>query len=210
MNFCSLKAAKPILCVFATALAFVASAQITKTGDTYLFRVKYVKGTKTVYTIVSTTPLLSKPIPMTMSVGVKDVKGPNATIELSMGAVAGQPARSATIVVDNRNQSDGAAGFGVALPVGPIKVGAKWKASLPMQGTSGGPAETSPTYTFRGIRTVSGKQVALIDITLSGGTQGTGSLTLLVSDGTLFSNNMKLGINAGGKSATVETTITRK
>lgn len=195
-------------------LASSASAQVTRKGSGYLLRTKYTKG-KTLRYATSTSVATQQPnaqpmklsVPLTMV--VQNVQNGIATIQLKMGAAKmgnqvltnGQ---STTVKLNSRNVLQGAnasaanASLAAQFPANPVKVGQSWTASAPISGMGGGgPQNLKATYTFRGIKTVGGRQIATITYRVSGAASGSGSMTLLATDGTLFSNTAKLAVNAG-------------
>lgn len=191
------------------ALAAFAPAQIVKKGNGYLFRMKFSKGAVIRYTVKSTSPGLGGPKSPPMKINfpmvwnVLNVQGGVATIKALVGPVMlGQQqvlAQSQTTVsIDGRGQSVGNTSTGQqitpTLPLNPIRVGASWSATMPIQGAAGAQSDLTATYKFVGIKNVGGKQVALLSITTKGASRGSGTMQLLVSDGTLFSSHLSVDL----------------
>lgn len=190
------------------ALAGAATAQITKQGDGYLLRMKYKKGDVVKYTMTTTStganiPAMNMKMPMSNKVlsvakGVAELEytvGPMTNNGKAMGQAQTMKAK-----VDSRGKITGGGAqlqqmSNITLPEKPVKVGASWKGT---QTTEAGPSGTltlNATYTFVGVKTVSGKQVAEIKVTVSGGNQmmktsGGGTMRLLTVDGSLYSTAM--------------------
>ena len=62
-------------------------------------------------------------------------------------------------------------------------------------------------YVFKGVSTEKGKKVAVIAFTMTGQMTGSGTYSILVSDGTLFSSNVSLNLASAGVS--VKSKVTR-
>lgn len=185
----------------------VAPAQVTRQGDGYLLRVKFTKGQTIRYTIANSisTSAQGNSTPQAMSIPlsirVMSVAGNVATLEASVGPMGGQsqPQRQ-TMRMDTRGKVVGgpAEGIqsltGVAMPQGPVRIGQSWKDTVQVPSPLG-PISSTTTYTFRGIKSVGGRSVAELDITMTGkgsslGLTGSGKVQILVSDGTLQGLNM--------------------
>jgi len=196
----------------------LAQAQVTRTPDnTYLLRVKYVKGTKLQYSTVtsldsgigkSATPLSFK-TPVIMK--VKEIRNSKALISLTvgpvtMGANAIQKAETHDVMIDTRNASDSPDQMGMVtgqLPEKAVRVGETWFTTAPIPDPTGTAHTMQVIYKFQGVKTVAGKSMGVIGYTLSGGAKGSGTLLVLASDGTIYSNMTKLAFNtpATGKIA---------
>jgi len=197
--------------VLATSIALLpqpSDAQVTAQGGKYLFRVAWAKG-KTYKWNVSTSvtaPGQAKPMAFNSSytATVKDVKNGIATVQFTAGQMPGQSAKPAptTVKIDNRGKLiDSPAGAGLEqvqaqMPAGPIAVGGKWSNTQKMGSGPAAGMTVATNYTFKGVKTVSGRKVAEIatTTTMSGNPQmrGTGSGTMLVdlADGQLRSFSM--------------------
>ena len=187
----------------------VAGAQITKSGDTYVFRVKFTKGEVIHYLITTTArpirggkalPGSKGPIittsPMTLT--AVDVKGKVTTLEVTLGPFITDgkevaKAQTAQMQVDDHNKAlNRAKGspVGAGLPPDPIKVGGKYSINQSAM-RDGKPLSIQATYTFKGIKMVGGRQVAeIVAVTTTKGsvlTQGTSTIYLSVADGTIVS-----------------------
>ncbi len=198
-------------------------AQIKKTGSGYLLRVKYTKGqviklnsTNSVSGVQGRNGKFVVDLPMVIRVTATAKN--SATLDLTAGPaqMGGKPVgmapQNATLHVNNLNQAvDGEAtnGLGASYPKDPVRLGAKWKASLPINSGSG-QMTLDATYTFKGVKTVGGRQLAILTMTLAGAATGTGSMTLRMSDGTVNSSNMTLKMVVGTSPLSITSTITRK
>ncbi len=208
---------KPLICVLLGAtLLSAASGQVTKSGSGYLFRVKYVKGqlvklatSSTVGNIVANPgDKSSKPISMVMKVDMSmkalSIQKGVATMQLTIGPsmVGGmqvQPGQSLTVMLDDRNQSSSSAAtsLGLQYPRKPVSVGQTWSAVTGVNLPGKGISPLKGSYRFSGIKSVSGQQVAVVTYELGGAAQGTGTMMMLVKDGTLFSNDTYMSLTFG-------------
>lgn len=207
----------PALVLCALALSAGATAQVSKQGSAYLFRVKYSKGQKLSYNLAATITMppglaagpqkLTAPIIMV----VKEVKAGVATIDYQAGPflMNGRKTtekQSAILKQDTRGRIvSGDATYtnvsSMALPEKPIKVGESWKAQTTTSAGGGQPVKMNATYTFRGIKTVKGKSVAVVGVVMKSAEgiamAGSGDLTLLVSDGSVVTSSTSLKIEMG-------------
>lgn len=194
-------------------------AQITKSGDKYVFRVKFTKGQVIHYLITTTARPIrgGKALPgskgpiittRTMTLKAVDVKGKVSTLEVSLGPSitdgkeVGQGQTGQMQVDDHNKALNRAKGSpdGAGLPPDPIKVGGKYSINQSAV-RDGKPLSIQATYTFKGIKTVGGRQVAEIDaVTMTKGsamtkesilTQGTSTVYLSVADGTIVSTTTR-------------------
>lgn len=196
------------------SLCAPALGQVKKTGDTYLLRMKMTKGQKISYTATTTISQGGmQPIVMPMTTTVTDVKGDVYTVKYSMGSVMGQPGQDVVVkmnsqgkILEGKAGGQMVAGLGTTqFPTKAIKVGESWTSTTD-QPSPAGTMKVVTTYTFKGLKTVSGKSVAEVSMKVSstgaGGVKvsGTGTMTLLASDGTLFGTNMNMttSMSAGG------------
>lgn len=223
---------KPIhtLAVALTATAILAGsvrseAQVSPSGGGYLMRMKFVKGASASYTMATTMtmPGAKQPQTMTMplSMRVVDVKNGIGTVAYKVGPMPGQQkATEATVKMDSRGNTVGEKNpiisgvSGMELPQKPVKVGETWKVNGTVPSMIG-QMNTQSTYKFRGLKNVSGKQVALIDVTVSGSSgkirfSGGGQMQLMASDGSLFAVNMTQKVATEQGSFDTKVQITRK
>jgi hypothetical protein len=193
------------------SLSAMSPAQVTAAKGGYLLRAKYVKGETFRYkTSTSMVGVGGNAKPMKMDapivMHVEDVTDGAANIKFSMGpfTVGGsaiQPARTGTMKLDARNGSTDAgpmgSGMGAQLPQTPVKVGQTWTTTAPVPDTLGQAKQLKAIYKFQGVKTVGGQKVAVITYSLTGGAKGSGTVLILASDGTLYSNSVKLGFSSG-------------
>jgi hypothetical protein len=217
---------KPIRIALAlSTLAFAAlgSAQVSKSGDGYTLRMKFTKGQKISYETTTTVDMAGmQPMKMPMTMTVTDVKDGIYTVKYSVGAIGGQKPQDITLkmnsqgkLVEGNAAGQALTGAGnVQLPTKPVKVGESWSstAETPVMGSK---MKVNSTYTFKGIKKVGGKDVAEIAIkmTSSGGAvgvTGTGTMTLMVSDGSLHGSTMNIKTSMGQGSGTASTTYGMK
>ncbi len=198
----------------AVMIPAVASAQIKKVaGGAYLMRLKFTKGQ--VVHLELTENITGLPpgvggatadgklavVMQTTSV-VQSVNNGAATMLVNVGQPilngkpqgAPSPPKSVTIdsmghpVGPQKNQSQGFTKF----PEKPVKVGESWGGPLPLGGAGG--AGGSATFTFKGIKNVDGKQVAVIAINIKTPQikSGTGTLYLTVADAAMYKSSITL------------------
>jgi|GEM_PF-665549 len=212
-----------LLAVGAIGLSSIAPAQVTRQGNGYTLRVKYQTGQTIKYTLANSmvTPGAKSPAPamsIPMTIRVVSVTKGVATLEASIGPVPGQgKPQTQQMKMDSRGRVVGgpAAGLqslsGVAMPDKAVTVGQTWKDTAQVPSPMG-PISTTTSYKFLGIRTVGGKSVAELSMSMSGkgsslSMNGSGRLQILVSDGTLYGMTMtqkamlpgNMGGPAGGK-----------
>ena len=198
-----------------------APAQITKQGGGYLLRMKYTKGVVAKYSMTTTSgatsvvpamnmvmPMETKVLSVTNGVGeVQYVIGPISNNGQAMG-------QRQTVVakIDSRGKTLSSGGMAqqinnLTLPATAVRPGATWTGVQSTQSAMGA-INLNATYKFVGVKLVGGRSVAQILVTVQGGnkmiaTKGTGSVFLLVSDGSLHSTNldqnMTLSDGQGGK-----------
>lgn len=193
-------------------LSTFATAQITKSGQGYLFRMSHKSGTTFRYSVASTltsTNQSAAPMKFTLPMiwKVLGVKNGVATIDTTVGPVTMgtstmmQPTKN-RIQLDARGRLVGKAGTGQqvtpALPEKPIKVGQSWSASAPVDLPMQGDNKVNATYTFKGFKTVNGKQMAELAVKTTGQAAGSGTMLLLASDGSLFRSNIRMNLQMAG------------
>jgi|GEM_PF-3450163 len=181
-------------------------AQVKKVGAKYQLRVKWVKGTKLGYNLSmqqlkgSAAPTLTG-----LDYNVTGVKGTTGTVEVTVRQGGAAPQKE-NVSIDDRGRvvgSSSVAGFSNILefPAEAIAVGGTWTTKASMPGVAGGTMNGTSKNTFKGIRTVDGKQFAHIfsDLkTSGGGLDGAGKTDTLVAltDGQLYrmTMNMKMSL----------------
>lgn len=192
----------------ALALGMTAWAvpQVVKSGDGYTLRMKYTKGQKISYETTTTVDMAGmQPIKAPLTMTVTDVKNGIYTLKYSVGSMMGSKPQDVTLKINSQGKIvEGSAagqamtGLGSAqLPTKAIKIGESWKqeTETPVMGST---MKMNSTYTFKGFKTVGGKQVAEIAIKMTSagsggvGMTGTGTMTLLASDGTLHGSTMNI------------------
>lgn len=207
----------------ALAACSTAEAQVTRSGAGYLFRAKYTAG-ETIR-LSSMNQVAGVPgvgngmrVPVQITMAVQSVANGVATIRLTLGAVklnntVANPGQSVLVRLDNRNRPQGGGGgtaVSTVYPVRAVKVGQTWKASAPVSGGMGMEGTLNATYRFMGVKTVSGRGVAVMNYAVSGAASGSGTLMVLTKDGTLFSNKMQLKLNMQGQPpVSIVSTLTR-
>jgi len=196
---------KPLFLLLVTAgLAAGCSAQIVKSkGGGYSFRVKYTKGQTIKFdsSISMDNKGTSKSglvVRLPITISVLNVAKGIATVNVAMGAgtigTSSSPVvlpQSVNIQLDDRNRSGTAkdtTAVGPAMPDHPVKIGSTWTAVRPITLPGGVLKRLDAVYTFAGPHSVNGKQVAVVNYRLSGPADGSGTMMLLASDGSLFSN----------------------
>lgn len=185
------------------AASVPASAQITKAGAGYLFRMKYTKGAKLAYTMTSDTPNSLGPgqpkhVIGPFSLTVVELAGGVATIRIQSGPfiIDGKntnQTNSADVQMDSQGKmikaQAGAKQFGVVLPDKPIKVGESFDS---VSSTQLGPQTVTVKShcTFTGIKTIRGRQAAEIKVAVNGSgpvaTTGKGTQHIDMADGQLL------------------------
>ena len=211
---------KTIFLFAAVATAALSSAQVTKNGNAYLFRMKYAPGMVLKYSVVSTIGGMSQngqPMKFTLPMlwKVVSVKNGVSTVDTTVGPVSmggGQPMMQAsknTIKIDSRGQLVGQPGRGQqvtpALPEKPIRVGQSWSASAPVDLPMQGDKKITATYTFKGIKVVEGKQMAELGVKTGGQAPGSGTMLLMVKDGSLFRSQLKMDLQMTSPNGTAST-----
>ncbi|MDR3691224.1 MAG: hypothetical protein P4L46_17725 [Fimbriimonas sp.] len=193
-------------------------AQISKNGAGYILRAKYTKGQVIRFQTVSGVDSNDKTISaMRVRVPVKlqvlDVKRGVATVKLTMGAVVVggqtfQPEQSTVFALDNRNQGNNtSASIGTNLPLKPVKAGTPWTSVMPVN-MFGQISKLEGKYRFAGLKQVNGHLVGVITYELSGPAEGTGTMMILASDGTMYSNDTRLTMG-GNKLTRIHSSVTR-
>jgi hypothetical protein len=144
---------------------------VVKKGDKYDFRLALKKGM--VYTIRITTsvPMPGQSKPMEVDIvttsRVLDKKGDIATVEVTnSGQIFGGTGKPTIVQMNSRGtvvKGNVMSNQGVLVPPRPIKIGEKWSGSNGI-GTPAGMGSSNATFTFTGIKTINGKQYAVINV----------------------------------------------
>lgn len=195
-------------------------AQIAKQGNAYLFRMKFTKGAKYAYkmNVDMTMPQgMGGPgdgkanMVMSMNILVKDVKKDVATVAYSASAMKmngkdmGHPTQMEVkqntrgkIVSGNVDTSNMGS---VDLPEKAIKIGESWTTQTKM-GVGGGSITVDAKYTFKSIKAVNGKQIAVLSVAMSSAApmkmSGGGTVELYMADGALYSSDTTASLIPGG------------
>jgi hypothetical protein len=206
---------KAVAAVALLGLVSYAVPQIAKSGNGYLLRMKFTKGQTIRYNMTTTVEGQGAQgmgnVTMPFSMNVKDVKGDVATLVYTVGPISmggkqmdGKP-QTIEMQMNSRGEPVGqnasqAPMGGVTLPKGPISVGQTWNSSMKVNQPF--PMEVKTTYRLVGIKTVDGRQVADINMSMTSGgqisTKGSGNMLLLLSDGSLYRANMSQTMSMGG------------
>jgi hypothetical protein len=139
---------------------------------------------------------------------VQSVSKGVATVDVSTGPVTMNGKSQGnkevqTVQIDSRNRSvGGKAGFeamaSFAFPEKPIAPGAKWTGDMDLDTPMAGKVKMKAVYTFVGMKTIKGKQVAEVKTSFSGNAMGKitggGTTLLLASDGSLYNANAKVNV----------------
>jgi hypothetical protein len=199
-----------------------AQAQVTKVGNAYQFRVKYHKGMKIKYlmkivTGMPASPSGGKPQSISMEIPVDstvvDMQNKIATIKVITGPTKlnGQPqgaTQSLEMKMNDRGKPISGAPPGMenltaSLPDKPLTVGESYTANQNIA-IAQMPITVHALYTFRGVKSVKGREVAVFNVTLNGSgniptaqgasakftTRGDGSMTISVEDGLANETNI--------------------
>ena len=126
-----------------------------------------------------------------------------ATVDTSVGPVTVgtqtmmQPTKN-RLQINALGQVQGGRGQGQqvspTLPAKPIRVGQSWSANTPVSMPMGQQQKLTATYTFKGVKTVAGKQVAELGVVTTGQATGSGSMLLLVADGSVYQSTLKMNL----------------
>lgn len=221
---------KQLIPLFALlTLATASQAQVAKSGQGYLFRMQHKAGATLKYGVASSISGMGangQPLKINLPMNWKVLKVANgiATIDTVVGPVVmgGSTVGEATrnqIQIDNRGKLTGQAGTGQQVtptfPGKPVRVGQSWSAAAPVDLPMQGQQKVTATYTFKGLKTVAGKQMAELAVKTTGQATGSGSMLILASDGSLYKSNLTLNLKmqgADGKPTTYKITalITRR
>ena len=212
--------------LLACGLAGSALGQITKSGDAYLFRVRYSAGQTISFDTITTNASKGSSsagvkfkTPMIMKV-LSVVKG-IANLEVTMlpTIMVGSPTpvlpkNVVHVQLDERNQTLNKSvipNHQLTYPTRPIKPGARWTAILPINNPATGSIDQMDgQYLFAGMQQVDGQSVAVITYSLAGFARGQGTMKLLAKDGSMFSNEVLMSLNQTGSIERVRIVMTRK
>ncbi len=191
-----------------TSASIPAYAQVKKTGDSYLLRMKFKVGETTKYQMSMSGDMVPPGMSVAMSSLVKKFSADIADIEYTATPSAGVPGGGKPSVTNVRVNSRGKMVSGassqmgqqfgnVELPEKPVKIGQSWSANIvPTPGMN-----ITSTYKLVGTKMVGGMECANIGVTMSskGGQakiNGTGTILLRMSDCSLQTANINTTINA--------------
>lgn len=210
-----------------TTLYTTGMGQVTKSGNAYSFKAKYVKGTKTTY-VTSINVEGPQTMAMSMSVmttvvdvqnGVGTVKVKTSGMTMNGKPMNGNSGKEMTVKMNAEGKAVGGDtpnNVASNLPAKPVAVGGTWTADTTVN-AAGGPTKVKANYKFLRIESVGGKQVAVIDMNMSGGSaqltiKGQGVQRILMADGSMFSTNMTMNMSAPQfpKPMTMKMAVTRK
>jgi hypothetical protein len=202
---------RTLLFAFAGLSAFLlgcetSQAQVTKQGTGYQFRMKFTRGQTIKYRLNASVPYPGQPKPITIASqvvqSVQSVSNGVAALNVKVGPTVlnGKTMTEAPITssakLNNLGKPIGAANGSAAFttyPVNPVKVGGTWSSTVPLAGLGGSAAAT---FKLVGLKSVYGKQVAELAVTLkaTGKQKATGGGTMLVltSDGMPLKMSMTL------------------
>lgn len=205
-------------------LTALSSAQITKSGSGYLFRVSYKKGqvirffsSSTVIGATNDGRIMKLGLPVVLN--VTNTKGTSSTVRLEVGPITTPdkqtvPKQTAVLDLDNRNRAIGNdaanANLGAQLPEAPMAIGATWTAVAPIATANGNQQRLDAKYKFVGFKKVTGTEVAVITYTIKGVATGSGTMMLQAKDGTLYSNTSKLTMAGVVGKLTISSSMKRK
>jgi hypothetical protein len=206
-----------------------ATSQVTRSGSGYLFRVKYTKGARLDYQLISVWPKPARPsdpkrMEGPLSMTVLDVAGGVATIRVEAGPFSLDGRRDLArpntmqLKMDNRGKIvEGGAGMsqlsGIHLPEKPLKIGESFVATnvVPVQSIK---IVVKAHCTFVGFKTINGRRAAELKLSLSSTglapTKGTGTQYIDAADGQMLSAQIDQTATASvqGKRIVVNNTMT--
>jgi len=226
--------AKSIGFLAVVGLAGASSAQVTKSGAGYLFKVKYQPGAVSSYKVDTISAFGGQKMNLSMSYTqrVQSVRNGVAKLDLTMSAPVlngqvmsqGQKAQTASMSVDTKgNTVDGVGanpGGSMNFAAKPVPIGGTWtgKTSLGAAAAQGGAVDA--TYKLVKITNYRGKSAAVIQSTMkmtgAGGMTGTGVSYINMADGSLIDSNLTMtivmpaGAGGPGTSSTTPTNVTAK
>jgi hypothetical protein len=221
---------KPVLAILAAfAVMGPVAAQITRQGDGFLFRAKWTKGQTMRYNMATSMGGAqgSKSTPTAMNMPmvyrVADVKGGVATVEMTIGPMSGMKGaepEKVSVRIDQRGRIVGgderirqmSMSSSIEFPERPIRLGHTWTTDQRVQGMS-----VRSTYRFAEMKTIGGRQVAVLTFQMSGDGQGgmkisgDGTIMLRAEDGSMHSMSsnptMQMAGSGKGQPMTIKTSV---
>lgn len=211
--------------VASLALSAGVSAQVTKEGVGYRFKAKYAKGMVLKYDMKikssgKEVPANAGTMNMPFSLTVKDFQKGIATIQYK-GEMMGQKIDQ-TFKMDQYGKVVGGesmSSINATFPNRPLKVGETWKMDIPMSNPMAAGMKMNGTYKFVGLKSVGGKQMAEIGVSMSGAggpngmkLSGKGSIFILVADGHMSSASMdqNMAMSTGQKPMNIKMNVSIK
>ncbi len=205
---------KPLALTVASAtllgLAAFGAAQVTKVGNGYDIKVRYQAGKTYNFALATAVTMQSgpggKPAAQNIRIGLNQkctgVQNGVATLVVSSTGGPGGATKPQTVKVDSRGKIVSGAPsqftFLNGFPARPLKVGETWRSTTAFPMGPAGSGKANVAYTFRGLKSVGGRQVAQIDyaVTMAGGIamSGRGSSFLDARDGQLTSSSLTGGM----------------
>ena len=210
------------LCIGVSA----ASAQVSKQGARYLFRLHLTQGEKLNFKVpFSISGLADQPMYFHFGMRMKVLsvsKTGKATVHCDVDTgkipLPGNAPKNGSFDVDQRGRvgDEGSApvGFCVLYPKDPVPIGGTFVAPVPSAvggSLGGGVGGAQATFTFVGLSDFEGKRVARLTFHVTGNKDPGGSILIRVSDGVIqkyFTTFIALTPQAG-KPVTVSATILR-
>lgn len=189
-----------------TSASMPAYAQVKKTGDSYLLRMKFKVGDTAKYQMSMSGDMMPAGINVSMTSVVKKVTGNTAEVEYTTTPPAGAPGAGrptkTTIKIDNRgkvvggNTQMGQQFNNVQLPEKAVKIGQTWSGTA-----SGGMGmQLNTTYKLVGSKMVGGQDCAQIGVTMASTSgqmkiSGNGTMYLRMGDCSLQTATVNVVVN---------------
>jgi hypothetical protein len=215
--------------VFLAGAMDLADGQVTPSGGGYLFRMKHTPGKQHRYSMRLETAGPKVPNgkivqEMPFRWEVVSVSKGLASMRMVFEASAGQKGAEAPALemkMDSRGKATNTSTgkpfqrLGVLFPAKPLKVGGSFTAKANQPSTSIGMAAVSDVYTFKGIRKVGNRKVAVVAVrskvssaSVKGG--GTGTMLIDVADGYLarYDYRHRFTATLQGRPTTLEQKVT--
>lgn len=193
-------------------------AQVTPSGTGWLFRVKFTPKETIVYDIPTTVSNLSSgPLKLKLKLDAKvlSVKGGIATIKgvvtSGLGGFMGGEPKQAVVKINDTGHEVGdssLAGFCLGFPSKPLHPGDSFMAKVPKAGPNGGVAESEAKYTFAGLETDHGRQLARFNFQSKEKDAPAGSVLISTADGLPIRYYVKFKVPFGGSGQTASVTAT--
>ncbi len=204
------------------ALPCVSPSQVTKTGTSYLFRMKLVKGSVYSFDVTSSTEMgTGKPMVMPMSYSMKVLSVTKGIADVAMTSTSPMQKAPQTMNVkmDSRGAVEGQSGLeqltGVRLPEKAIKVGGTWKGTQKVAMFAQSMTVDS-VYTFTGVQALGKVQCAVLSVKSTGkgsiASTTTGKMYIELANGMLYQSNLtsSITLTQGSKPQTFKSTATIK